>query len=86
MLSSAEFIKLTQAEKVEYVLAHGQYLHYRVKGWCKIDLYLLKISLREMYYAELWYYYDLKNVGLVRLLENMPDLEPYVENIQIRVG
>lgn len=86
MLTLPEFKALTQADKAQYVLANGQYLHYRVKGWCKIDLYLLKNSANEPYYAELWYYYDLKSVGLVRALETQPNLDAYVENINLKMG
>jgi hypothetical protein len=86
MLNLAELKALPQTEKEKYVLAYGQYLHYRVKGWCKIDLYLLKTDQQEMYYAELWYYYDLKTVGLVRVLETAPNLEPYLENIKLKMG
>ena len=88
MLKLDEFVGLPSAEKIAYVLAQGQYVHYRIKGWCKIDLYLLKCGpgLNQSFYAELWYYYDLKTVGLVRTFENAPPLEPYVENIKIRVG
>ena len=88
MLKLDEFVGLPSAEKIAYVLAQGQYVHYRIKGWCKIDLYLLKCGpgLTQSYYAELWYYYDLKTVGLVRTFETAPPLEPYVENIKIRVG
>ena len=88
MLKLEEFVGLPSAEKIAYVLVQGQYVHYRIKGWCKIDLYLLKCGpgLTQSYYAELWYYYDLKTVGLVRTFETAPPLEPYVENIKIRVG
>ena len=88
MLKLEEFVGLPSAGKIAYVLAQGQYVHYRIKGWCKIDLYLLKCGpgLTQSYYAELWYYYDLKTVGLVRTFETAPPLEPYVENIKIRVG
>ena len=87
MLKLEEFVGLTSAEKIAYVLAQGHYVHYRIKGWCKIDLYLLKCGpgLTQSFYAELWYYYDLKTVGLVRSFETAP-LETYVENIKIRVG
>ena len=88
MLKLDEFVGLPSAEKIAYVLAQGQYVHYRIKGWCKIDLYLLKCGpgLTQSFYAELWYYYDLKTVGLVRTFETAPPLKPYVENIRIRVG
>ena len=88
MLKLEEFVSLPSAEKIAYVLAQGQYVHYRIKGWCKIDLYLLKCGpgLTQSFYAELWYYYDLKTVGLVRVFETAPPLEAYVENIKIRVG
>ena len=84
MLKLAEFKELTTVEKAAYVQMHGRYLHYRVKGWCKIDLYLIRTET-ESFYAELWYYYDLKTIGLVRVFEKAPSLEPYVENIHIRV-
>ena len=88
MLTLEEFAGLSSAEKTAYVLAQGQYVHYRIKGWCKIDLYLLKCGpgLTQSFYAELWYYYDLKTVGLVRTFKTAPPLEPYVENIKIRVS
>ena len=71
MLKLAEFKLLPIPERADYVLANGQYLHYRIKGWCKIDLYLLKggPGLTNSFYAELWYYYDLKTIGLVRAFE-----------------
>ncbi len=87
MLNMEECEGLTSAEKTAYVLANGRYLHYRIKGWCKIDLYMITCgpTFSESFYAELWYYYDLKSVGLVRLFKNAPPLEPYTENIKIRV-
>ncbi|MBK0404860.1 hypothetical protein I5M27_17850 [Adhaeribacter sp. BT258] len=86
MLKLLEFRALSSAEKAAYVLEHGQYIHFRIKGWCKIDLYLVKSGpgATEIFYAELWYYYDLKSVGLVRVFEAAPPLEPYTENIQLR--
>jgi hypothetical protein len=86
MLKLLEFCELSSAEKAAYVLEHGQYIHFRIKGWCKIDLYLLKSGPdpTDIFYAELWYYYDLKSVGLVRIFETAPPLEPYTENIKLR--
>lgn len=86
MLKLAELKILPLPERTDYVLANGQYLHYRIKGWCKIDLYLLRDDLNNSYYAELWYYYDLRSVGLVRVLETAPNLEPYIENIKFRMA
>jgi hypothetical protein len=86
MLKLLEFRALSSAEKAAYVLGHGQYIHFRIKGWCKIDLYLVKNGPgpADSFYAELWYYYDLKSVGLVRVFEAAPPLEPYTENIHFR--
>jgi hypothetical protein len=88
MLKLEDFGALTSAEKIAYVLAHGRYVLYRIKGWCKFDLYILNSdsALNESFYAELWYYYDLKTVGLVRTFETAPPLGPYVENIKFRIG
>jgi len=88
MLKLEEFVGLPSAEKSAYVLAHGQYVHYRIKGWCKIDLYLLQYgpALTDSFYAELWYYYNLKTVGLVRTFKTVPPLEPYTENIKLKVA
>ena len=88
MLNLGDFGALPSAEKIAYVLANGRYVHYRIKGWCKIDLYILNCgsSLTNSFYAELWYYYDLKTVGLVRTFQTAPPLEPYTENIKIRMS
>ena len=86
MLRLAELKILPIPERTDYVLANGQYLHYRIKGWCKIDLYLLRDNFNNSYYAELWYYYDLRSVGLVRVFETAPNLDPYIENIKFRMA
>ena len=88
MLKLLEFQALPGGEKAAYVLKHGQYIHYRIKGWCKIDLYLVGSCQNPAgsFYAELWYYYDLKSVGLVRSFPTAPPLEPYTENIQFRLA
>jgi hypothetical protein len=86
MLKLAELKLLPIPERAGYVLRNGQYLHYRIQGWCKIDLYMIRDDLNNPYYAELWYYYDLKSVGLVRVFENAPCFEPYIENIKFRLA
>ncbi|HSI91111.1 MAG TPA: hypothetical protein VK927_08340 [Adhaeribacter sp.] len=75
---------LPSAEKAVLVRQYGHYLHYRIKGWCKIDLYKVA-GPAGSYFVELWYYYDLKTVGLVRIFESMPPLEPYLDNIKLKV-
>ena len=88
MISPEEFNNLPPHLQAEIALTEGHYLHHRIRGWCKIDLYLLTCGpdLTNSFYAELWYYYDLKSVGLVRTFQTAPPLEPYVENIKIKVG
>jgi hypothetical protein len=85
MVKLTEFKNLPSSEKAAFVLTNGHFLHFRIKGWCKIDLYQIQ-SGPECFYVELWYYYDLQTVGLVRVFETVPPLEPYLENILIRVS
>ena len=81
MLKLDEFVGLPSAEKIAYVLAQGQYVHYRIKGWCKIDLYWL-----YDFYVELWFFYDLKSIGLVRALTTYHALDPYAETIKLKLS
>ncbi|MCJ8164648.1 hypothetical protein MKJ04_07305 [Pontibacter sp. E15-1] len=75
------FNKLPPHEQAELVLTQGCYLHHRIKGWCKIDLYWM-----HDFYVELWFLYDLKSIGLVRALTDYTHLEPYLETIKLQLA
>ncbi|MCC9134925.1 hypothetical protein ACFSKU_19500 [Pontibacter silvestris] len=81
MLSANEFNQLPPHQQAELVLEQGHYLHHRIRGWCKIDLYWL-----HDYYVEVWFLYDLKSIGLVRALTNYTSLDPYVETIKLKLS
>jgi hypothetical protein len=85
MVGQSEFQTLTKEEQVEFVLEHGQYVHYRIKGWCMIQLYVVGASgpLKDAYFVELWYLYDLKTVGLIRTFTGTGCLDPFLQNIQL---
>lgn len=80
MLAQEEFKTLRTEEQVAFLQAYGRYLHYRIKGWCKIDLYWF-----HSFYVEIWYLHDHDNIGLIRVLNNKPNLEPYLETIRLKV-
>ncbi|QCR21192.1 hypothetical protein [Pontibacter sp. SGAir0037] len=80
MISAEEFNNLPPHVQAQLALEKGHYLHHRIKGWCKIDLYWL-----FDFYVELWFLYDLKTIGLVRALTNNASLEPYLETIKLKV-
>ncbi|WP_114779440.1 hypothetical protein [Botryobacter ruber] len=80
MMSATEFNDLPPSVQAALVLDEGRYLHHRIKGWCKIDLYWL-----YGFYVELWFLYDLKTIGLVRALTTPKALEPYLETIRLNV-
>ncbi|WP_187261984.1 hypothetical protein [Pontibacter beigongshangensis] len=80
MFNAEDFNNLPPLVQAELVLNEGHYLHHRIKGWCKIDLYWL-----YDFYVELWFFYDLKSIGLVRALTSHQALEPYLETIHLKV-
>ncbi len=80
MISAQEFNKLAPHHQAALVLDQGKYLHHRIRGWCKIDLYFL-----HDYYVELWFLYDLKSIGLVRALTTYTSLDPYMETIKLKL-
>lgn len=79
-MSAQEFNELPPHLQAELALAQGHYLHHRIKGWCKIDLYWL-----HDFYVELWFLYDLKSIGLIRALTSNRQLEPYLETIKLKL-
>ncbi|MDX5347834.1 MAG: hypothetical protein LPK19_11365 [Hymenobacteraceae bacterium] len=81
MLGPDDIKKLQLPEQATHISTNGCYLHFRVQGWCKIDLYWM-----GSYYAEIWFLYDLKTVALVRILNEKPPLEPYLETIQLNIN
>ena len=80
MITAEEFNTLPPRRQAELVLEQGHYLHHRIRGWCKIDLYWL-----HNFYVELWFLYDLKSIGLVRALTNYTSLDPYADTIKLRL-
>jgi hypothetical protein len=80
MISAKEFNELSPFLQADIVLQQGHYVHHRIKGWCKIDLYWL-----QDFYVEIWFLYDLKSIGLVRALTSYKQLEPYLETIKLRL-
>jgi hypothetical protein len=79
-MSAKDFNDLPPHLQAEIALKQGHYIHHRIKGWCKIDLYWL-----YDFYVELWFLYDLKSIGLVRALTSNRSLEPYLETIKLGV-
>ncbi len=79
MLAPEEFKTLTLPEQVSFLRTHGQYVHYRLKGWCKIELYYY-----HQYYVEVWYLHNDDTVGLIRVLTGRPNLEPYLGTIKLK--
>lgn len=80
-MSAEEFNQLPPHLQAASVLEEGHYLHHRIRGWCKIDLYWL-----HNFYVELWFLYDLKSIGLVRALTNYTSLDPYAETIKLKLA
>lgn len=78
MLSVREFELLPLTEQIAYIRADGQYLHYRIKGWCKINLYSL-----GSFYVEIWYLYNLKDIGLIRTYTKTACLDPYLLDLEV---
>ncbi|WP_161890743.1 hypothetical protein [Pontibacter russatus] len=81
MIRAEEFNQLPPHLQAELVLGQGHYLHHRIRGWCKIDLYWL-----HDFYVELWFLYDLKSIGLVRALTDYAHLEPYLDTIKLKLA
>ncbi len=80
MINPKEFNNLPPHLQAELALTQGHYLHHRIRGWCKIDLYWL-----YDFYVELWFMYDLKTIGLVRALTTYQHLDPYAETIKLKL-
>ncbi|WP_242917085.1 hypothetical protein [Pontibacter liquoris] len=80
MISAEEFNELSPRRQAAVVLEKGHYLHHRIRGWCKIDLYWL-----FDFYVELWFLYDLKSIGLVRALTSYAALDPYADTIKLKL-
>jgi hypothetical protein len=80
MLAEEEFKILSTQEQEEVLRTYGHYMHYRIKGWCKIDLYWF-----HSFYVEVWYLHNLHTIGLIRVLNGKPSLEPYLETIHLKV-
>ncbi|NEM97085.1 hypothetical protein [Pontibacter burrus] len=81
MISPEDFNNLPPHQQAELALSQGHYLHHRIRGWCKIDLYWL-----YDFYVEIWFLYDLKSVGLVRALTNYHSLDPYADTIRLKLS
>lgn len=83
MVGQDEFQTLSKDEQAAYVQASGRYVHYRIKGWCMIHLYLVGADgpLKNAYFVELWYLYDLKSIGMIRSFKSTDSLDPYLKNI-----
>jgi len=80
MLAEEEFKILSTEEQEEVLRTYGHYMHYRIKGWCKIDLYWF-----HSFYVEVWYLHNLQTIGLIRVLSGKLSLEPYLETIHLKV-
>ncbi len=80
-LTAERFNELAPARQAELVQEQGRYLHHRIKGWCKIELYWL-----YDFYVELWVLYDLKSIGMVRALTHHTHLEPYLDTIKLNLA
>lgn len=80
-MSAEEFNQLPPHEQAELALEQGHYLHHRIKGWCKIDLYWL-----HSFYVEIWFLYDLKSIGLIRALTRYASLDPYADTIRLKLA
>lgn len=79
MLAPEEFKTLTLLEQVHILRSHGRYVHYRLQGWCKIELYYF-----HQFYVEIWYLHNDEMVGLIRVLSGRPNLEPYLSTIRLK--
>lgn len=87
MLRAEDFVVLPKTEQARHVQEHGQLLHARIKGWCKIELYWLR-SVRMPfggYFVEVWLLYDLETVGLIRTFSATKGLNPYLEHIHLKL-
>ena len=78
MLSIKEFELLPLPDQMAHIQADGHYLHYRIKGWCKINLYWL-----GSFYVEVWYLYNLKDIGLIRTYPKATCLDPYLSDLHV---
>lgn len=78
MLSVKEFELLTLLEQVNCIRSEGHYLHCRIKGWCKINIYWL-----GNFYVEVWYLYNLKDIGLIRTYTKSTCLDPYLKDMHV---
>lgn len=88
MVRQDEFQALPKEEQEAFVHEYGQYVHYRIKGWCMIHLYLVGAHgpLREAFFVEVWYLYDLKSIGLIRSFTSTDCLEPFLQNIKLALA
>ncbi len=80
MIGVSDFELMSLSEKMQYIRQEGHYLHYRVKGWCKINIYWL-----GNFYAEVWFLYNLKDIGLIRTYTKATCLDPYLNDLQVPV-
>ncbi|WP_026461879.1 hypothetical protein [Adhaeribacter aquaticus] len=80
MLELKEFKTLSTKDQLEILRTQGRYMHYRIKGWCKIDLYYF-----HNYYVEVWYLNHMGTIGLIRVLNGKPNLDPYLDTIKLKV-
>ncbi|PSR53560.1 hypothetical protein AHMF7605_08485 [Adhaeribacter arboris] len=78
MLNVKSFESLPVTEQMQYIHSEGHYLHYRIKGWCKINIYWL-----GSFYAEVWFLYNLKDVGLIRTYTKATCLDPYLADLHV---
>lgn len=78
MLSVKDFESLSLTEQMHCIGTDGHYLHYRIKGWCKINIYWL-----GSFYVEVWFLYNLKDVGLIRTYTKATCLDPYLTDLHV---
>ena len=80
MVGVSDFELMTLSDKMQLIRQEGHYLHYRIKGWCKINIYWL-----GSFYAEVWFLYNLKDIGLIRTYTKATCLDPYLHDLQVPV-
>ena len=74
-----EFIKLTIAEKTEFLWNYGEIVSEKVYYECNISLFLL-----ENYYVEVFFNRDLNEIVSIEIQENKQILYEYVKDLDLK--
>lgn len=77
-MNKEEFIKLTIAEKTEFLWNYGEIVSEKVYYECNISLFLL-----ENYYVEVFFNRDLNEIVSIEIQENKQILYEYVKNLDL---